>query len=48
MIAVGIITIVVVLLFYFSLVKSAGMADRQLEEIYRLSATREAGGLDGN
>ena len=37
-----------VLLVCFSLVKAAGRADRQLEEIYRLSAAREAGGLDGN
>ena len=28
--------------------RAAGMADRQLEEPYRLSAAREAGGVDGN
>lgn len=43
----GIITAVVVM-FYLSLVKSAGMADRKMEELNRLSATGKAGGLDGN
>jgi hypothetical protein len=28
--------------------KAAGMADRRLEEIQRLTAVREAGGSDGN
>ena len=32
----------------FSLTKAAGMADRRLEEIQRLSAEREAGGAHGN
>ena len=47
MIVAGIIVTVVMVMF-FSLAKSAGMADRKLEEIHRLSAAREAGGLDGN
>lgn len=48
MIGIGIIVAVVVLLLYFSLARAAGMADRKMEEIYRLSATREAGGVDRN
>ena len=44
----AVIIVAVVLLLYFSLARSAGMADRKLEEIYRLSAAREAGGVDGN
>ena len=47
MIGAGIIA-AVVLLLYFSLAGSAGMADRQSEEIYRLFAARGAGGMDGN
>ena len=47
MIGAGII-VIAVLVVYFSLAKSAGMADRRLEEIHRLSAAREAGGVDGN
>ena len=47
MIVSGII-VAVVLLLYFSLARTAGLADRQLEEIYRLSAAREAGGVEGN
>ena len=47
MIGAGII-VAVVLLLYFSLARSAGMADRRMEEIYRLSAAREAVGVDGN
>lgn len=47
MIVSGII-VAVVLLLYFSLARTAGLADRQLEEISRLSAAREAGGVDGN
>ena len=47
MIGAGII-VAVVLLLYFSLARSAGLADRRMEEIYRLSAAREAGGVDGN
>ena len=34
--------------FVLALSRSAGMADRKMEEIYRLSAAREAGGMDGN
>ncbi len=30
------------------LAKSAGMADRKMEELNRLSAAGKAGGLDGN
>ena len=33
---------------FLSLAKAAGMADRRLEEIQRLTAVREAGGSDGN
>ena len=47
MIGAGII-VAVVFLLYFSLARSAGLADRRMEEIYRLSAAREAGGVDGN
>ncbi len=47
MIGAGII-VFLMLVLYFSLARSAGMADRKMEEIYRLSAAREAGGLDGN
>ena len=46
MIGAGIIAAVVLLLY--SLAGSAGMADRQSEEIYRLFAARGAGGMDGN
>ena len=45
MIAAGIITAVV---FVIALSRSAGLADRKMEEIYRLSARGEAGGVDGN
>lgn len=47
MIGAGII-VAVVALFYFSLARSAGMADRKIEELYRLSAGGKAGGMDGN
>ena len=47
MIGAGII-VAVVSLFYFSLARSAGMADRKMEELYRLSAEGKAGGVDGN
>lgn len=47
MIGIGIVA-AVVYVSCFALVKSAGMADRRLEEIQRLTAEREAGGLDGN
>ncbi len=45
MIAAGIIAAVV---FVLALSRSAGLADRKMEEIYMLSAVREAGGVDGN
>ena len=45
---VGGIIAPVVMVRFLSLAKSAGMADRKLEEIHRLAAAREAGGLDGN
>ena len=45
MIAAGIITAVV---FVIALSRSAGLADRKMEEINMLSAAREAGGVDGN
>lgn len=47
MIGIGILVAVVNVMF-FSLAKAAGMADRRLEEIQRLTAEREAGGLNGN
>lgn len=34
--------------FVIAFSRSAGLADRKMEEIYRLSAAREAGGVDGN
>ncbi len=37
-----------VFVFYLSLAKSAGMADRKMAELNRLSAAGKAGGLDGN
>ena len=46
MIAVGFI---VAFMFVLALSKSAGLADRKMEEINNmLSAAREAGGVDGN
>lgn len=42
------VIIAVVLLLCYSLVKSAGMAERKMEELYRLSAEGKVGGLDGN
>ena len=45
MIAAGFIAAVV---FVIALSRSSGLADRKMEEIYRLSAAREAGGVDGN
>ncbi len=43
----GIITAAAIV-FCLSLAKSAGMADRKMEELNRLSAAGKAGGLDGN
>ena len=34
--------------FVLALSRSAGLADRKMEEIYRLSAAGEAGGMNGN
>lgn len=49
MIGAGIgIVVVFVGVAFFSLVRVADMADRRLEEIQRLSAEREAGGVCGN
>lgn len=46
---IGTVIIVgVVLLLYYSLARSAGAADRKMEELYRLSAGGKAGGVDGN
>ena len=45
MIVAGIIVAVV---FVIALSRSAGLADRKMEEINMLSAAREAGGVDGN
>lgn len=42
------IGVALVWITFFALVKTAGMADRRLEEIQRLSAEREAGGGCGN
>lgn len=42
------IGVALVWITFFALVKEAGMADRRLEEIQRLSAEREAGGVCGN
>ena len=47
MIGVG-IGVALVWAIFFALAKAAGMADRRLEEIQRLSAGREAGGASGN
>jgi len=42
------IGVVLVWITFFALAKAAGMADRRLEEIQRLSAEREAGGICGD
>ena len=42
------IGIVLVWITFFALAKAAGMADRRLEEIQRLSVQREAGVICGN
>lgn len=47
MIGIGIL-VAVVNVMVFSLAKAAGMADRRLEEIQRLTAEREAGGMNGD
>ena len=45
MIAAGFIA---AFMFVLAFSRSAGLADRKMEEIYMLSAVREAGGVDGN
>lgn len=47
MIGLG-IAVAVIHIVCIALARAAGMADRRLEEIQRLSAGREAGGLIGN
>lgn len=42
------VIIVVVLLLYDSLVRSAGTAERKMEELYRLSVGGKVGSVDGN
>lgn len=44
---IGVLVIAVVITF-FALAKAAGMADRQLEEMQRITAEREAGAVYGN
>ncbi len=44
----GIIAVVLIWIVLFSLARAAGMADRRFEEIQRLTAEREAGGICGN
>ena len=39
--------ILLVFIPYFALARSAGIAVRKMEEIFRLSTEGEAGGLDG-
>ena len=40
--------IIAAFMFVLALSRSAGLADRKMDEIYMLSAVREAGGVDGN
>ena len=47
MIGIGVVVMAVVITF-FALVRAAGMADRRLEEIQRLTAEREAGAAYGS
>lgn len=47
MMVIGILAIVL-MGTVFSLTKAAGMADRKMEEIKRLTSKREAGGAYGN
>lgn len=44
----AVIIAAVVLLLYYSLARSAGTADRKMEELYRFSARGKAGCVDGN
>ena len=49
MIQIGIgVAVAVVLVMFFSLARSAGIADRKMGELHMLSVAREAGGSDGN
>lgn len=45
---VVVVVAVIILLFYFALAKSAGYADRQLEEIQNFSKLRKESCADGN
>lgn len=40
--------VIAVVIIFFVLAKAAGMADRQLEELQRITAEREAGAMYGN
>ncbi|MBO5473418.1 MAG: hypothetical protein J6A08_06495 [Lachnospiraceae bacterium] len=42
------LAVIAVVVTFFALAKAAGMADRRLEEIQRLTAEREAGAVYGN
>ena len=42
------ISVALVWITFFALARAAGIADRRLEEIQRLSAEREAGAVFGN
>lgn len=42
------LAVIAVVVSFFALAKAAGMADRRLEEIQRLTAEREAGAVYGN
>ncbi len=45
----GVVIIVVVFLLYDSLMRSAaGIAERKMEELYRLSTGGKVSGVDGN
>ena len=43
-----VVGIIAAFMFVLALSRLAGLADRRMEEIYRLSTAREAGGVDGN
>lgn len=42
------LAVIAVVVTFFALAKAAGMADRRLKEIQRLTAEREAGAVYGN
>lgn len=46
-VVIGVI-IALVYITCYALLKSAGNADKRLEELQRLAAKGEAGGIDGN